>query len=84
MELRYHQIRRGEEWLFCFKREEKKIEKYNHEVLLDGLKPFLIPLVFEHFGRWGQSGELFLDELAKKSRTIGGAKNGAEFQTDWR
>ena len=37
------------------KRKEKKIEKYNLEVLLDGSKPFLIPLVFEHFGRWGQS-----------------------------
>ena len=66
------------------KREEKKIEKYNHEVVLDGPKPFLIALVFEHFGRWGQSGELFLGELAKKSRTIGGAKNRAEFRMDWR
>ena len=33
--------------------------------------------MFEHFGRWGQSGELLLDELAKKSRTKGGPKNGA-------
>ena len=43
--------------------------------------------MFEHFGTGpGQSAELLLDELAKKSRTIGGdrAKNGAEFPMDWR
>ena len=43
--------------------------------------------MFAHFGSGpGQSAELLLDELAKKSRTIGGdrAKNGAEFRMDWR
>ena len=47
IELGYHQTSRGDEWLSCLKREEKKIEKYNHEVLLDidGSKPFLISLV---------------------------------------
>ena len=71
-----HQTSRGEDCYAASKREEKKIEKYNHEVLPDCSKPFLIPAL-KHFGRWGQSGELFLDELAKKSRTT--AKNGAEF-----
>ena len=38
-----------------------------------------IPLVFEHFVRWGQSAELFLDELAKKSRTMEGPRTEKSF-----
>ena len=44
----------------ALKREGKKMEKYGHEVLLCGSKPDLIPLVFEHFGHWGKSVELFI------------------------
>ena len=45
-------IRRAGEKNGCAasKREEKKLEKYNHEVLLDGSKPFLIPLCLSTLG----------------------------------
>ena len=47
------------------------MEKYGHEVLLCGSKPDLIPLVFEHFGHWGKSAELFLQKLAEKPKSVG-------------
>ena len=68
----------------ALKREGKKMEKYGHEVLLCGSKPDLIPLVFEHFGHWGKSAELFLQKLAEKSKSVGDAKSAAKFTTDWR
>ena len=29
--------------------------------------PKFVPLVFEHFGNWGNEADKFLDELSKKS-----------------
>ena len=52
-------------------------------VCLSVCLPDLIPLVFEHFGHWGKSAELFLQKLADKSKSVGDAKS-AEFITDWR
>ena len=60
------------------------MEKYGHEVLLCGSNPDLIPIVFEQFGHWGKSAELFLQKLAEKSKSVGDAKSAAEFITDWR
>ena len=39
------------------KRKEKKIEKYSKERHTGRDSPCLIPLVFKHFERWGNSGE---------------------------
>ena len=66
------------------KREARKEVKYRKESLPDGSKPFVTPLVFEHFGRWGPKAEEFLNELAKKSKDMLGRKNEAAFRSYWR
>ena len=38
-----------------------------------------VPLVFEHFGRWGEKAEGFLKELAKESTDEDGHPNTCEF-----
>ena len=43
-----------EEGVGAMKREEKKEAKYNSELLPEGSCPLVIPLVFKHFGRWGE------------------------------
>ena len=45
-----------EEGVAAMKREEKKEEKYNFELLPERSCPLVIPLVFQHFGRWGEQG----------------------------
>ncbi|XP_062498865.1 uncharacterized protein LOC134176197 [Corticium candelabrum] len=66
------------------KREARTEVKYRKESLPDGSKPFVTPLVFEHFGRWGPKAEEFLNELAKKSKDMLGRKNEAAFRSYWR
>ena len=66
------------------KREEKKIEKYSKERHTGGGSPCLIPLVFEHFGRWGNSREKFLHQISLRSRGEDGKLNLIEFKTYWR
>ena len=46
------------------------MEKHEQEVLLSDRTPTIIPLVFEHFGRWGELAELFLQELAKRQKLL--------------
>ena len=47
--------------------EKRKEDKYQHERLpADDVMSF-VPLVFEHFSRWGEKAEGFLKELAKES-----------------
>ena len=50
------------------RREERKKAKYAKENLPGGSTVSFIPLVIEHFGRWGEMGKNFLERLAKKSR----------------
>ena len=59
------------------------MEKSEQEVFLSGSTPTIIPLVFEHFGHWGKSAELFLQELANNTKAIGDTKTTVEFLTDW-
>ena len=73
-----------EDGVAALKREEKKIEKYQQEARPGGSAPNLIPLVFEHFGRWGSEAEKFLNKLSKRSRNEEGKLNASEFKTYWR
>ena len=41
------------------KREEQKDEKYQHELHLTTSTSSFVPLVMEHFGRWGVKAEAF-------------------------
>ena len=44
----------------------------------------MIPLVFEHFGTWGEKANNFLKTLSKRSIADNGGKNPSEFMTYWR
>ena len=44
----------------------------------------VVPLVVEHFGRWGKKAEAYLDDLSKRSRDGFGRLNRAEFKDYWR
>ena len=44
----------------------------------------LLPLVLEHFGRWGKDVEDFLSKLALQSRDTREKKNVTEFKALWR
>ena len=43
-----------------------------------------VPLVFEHFGRWGEKVLKYLDDLSHISRDKSGQKNPANFKLFWR
>ena len=58
-------------------------EKYNKERHTGGGSLCLIPLVFEHFGRWWNSGEKFLHQISLRSRDEDGKLNSIEDKTYW-
>ena len=49
-----------------------------------GYTPTLIPLVFEHFGGWGEEASTFLNKLSKLYRDEEGRNNPSDFKTHWR
>ncbi|XP_062516545.1 uncharacterized protein LOC134191918 [Corticium candelabrum] len=51
------------------RREERKVEKYQSKVLPGGLCLKFVPLVMEHFGRWGRQAQSFLSQLPQLSKT---------------
>ena len=66
------------------KRDEKKEAKCNSELLPEGSCPLVIPLVFEHFGRWGKQAVRYLNKLAKSARDDERRRNETDFKTKWR
>ena len=64
--------------------EVKKSEKYARERNVWGLPSNCIPLVFEHFGRWGSEAAQFLHRLSLQSIDEDGRKNSRDFKTFWR
>ena len=65
-------------------REKEKIEKYARFRHPGGFTPEVIPLVFEHFGKWGSGAIDFLKSLGDRSTDDFGRKNKAEFMSYWR
>ena len=67
-------------------REKRKRKKYAKLALFCGgtTSPTLVSLVFEHFGRWGQEAERYLNTLASRARDCEGKKNHSEFVCYWR
>ena len=43
-----------------------------------------VPLVLEHFGRWGQQAEMYLQHLSSRSTDAYGTTNASSFKTHWR
>ena len=67
-------------------REEKKTNKYTEEILPGGTSSKCIPLVFEHFGRWGLQADAFLHTLSKQCSRIeeDPFRSAEQFKTFWR
>ena len=66
------------------RREERKEAKYSKLYSSTGEKSSVVPLVFEHFGRWGEKAETYLSSLASRSRDEAGRKNVSDFKCYWR
>ena len=66
------------------RRAMRKKSKYEALSVQDGTTPNLVPLVFEHFGFWGQETDNFLNSPSKKSRNSEGRSTEADFRTRWR
>jgi hypothetical protein len=66
------------------RQEDNKVKKYSQLNLPGGDHPNFIPLVFEHFGKWGREAEEYLRVLAKRSKALDNKSNYVEFLTFWR
>ena len=68
----------------AMRREQIKENKYAQERLPGGYSATVEPLVFEHFGRWGEKASEYLRVLSTLWRDDNGRSNIAEFKTHWR
>ena len=73
-----------EDGVAAAKREQEKIQKYANELDIWGNPSSCIPIVFEHFGRWGKQANQFLHQLSLQSVNEDGSPNRHEFKTFWR
>ncbi|XP_062504332.1 uncharacterized protein LOC134181136 [Corticium candelabrum] len=66
------------------RREDRKTKKYS-ELKLAGMSSMrFVPLVMEHFGRWGEEATKYLQELSRRSCDDAGNNNCNEFMCFWR
>eukprot|EP00118_Oscarella_pearsei_P021720 m.246190 g.246190 ORF g.246190 m.246190 type:complete len:164 (+) comp40260_c0_seq1:1697-2188(+) len=65
-------------------REDRKCELYKKNHPVDGSRLDFVPLVFEHFGRWGKQAEDFLVKLGWRVKSGAGGKVMNEFLCFWR
>eukprot|EP00118_Oscarella_pearsei_P022296 m.255021 g.255021 ORF g.255021 m.255021 type:complete len:257 (+) comp40390_c0_seq2:157-927(+) len=65
-------------------RDAKKRDKYQSNRRPAGVNATFIPLVFEHFGRWGDGAEKFLGKLGSAVEIAEGKTKKAEFLCYWR
>ena len=66
------------------RREKVKHTKYDSQLLPGGYTPTAIPLVFEHYGRWGDEAQQFLKTPSLMSYDEDGHQNASNFTTYWR
>ena len=66
------------------RREQIKKNKYAQERLPGGYSPTVVPLVFKHFGRWGEKASEYLRVISALWRNGNGRSNIAKFKTHWR
>ena len=62
------------------RREKIKHTKYDSQLLPGGYAPTAIPLVFEHYGRWGDEAQQFLKTLSLMSYDEDGHQNASNLQ----
>ena len=65
-------------------REEKKISKYESYQRSSGLTSTFIPIVAEHFGRWGKLAQNFLQSLGRFDERSEGRSKKHVFLCYWR
>ena len=65
-------------------REEKKMKKYSEELVPGGYVSRCVPLVIEHFGRWGMKAENFLQHLSQQSANPEANFIASVFMSYWR
>ena len=63
------------------RRQKIKHTKYDSQLLPGGFAPTVIPLVFEHYGRWGDEAQQFLKTLSLMSYDEDGHQNASNFTT---
>ena len=66
------------------RREERKKARYAKDTYPGGMSVQVVPLVMEHFGRWGKQAEAYFDQLSKRSRDECGKPDRAKFKDYWR
>ena len=70
-----------EDGVAAARRQQEKSRKYAEMVDVWGTPSTCVPLVFEHFGRWGEQAHQFLDQLSLQSVDEDGRENSKEFET---
>ena len=70
--------------LLLQERESLKRNKYHQQCLPEGEHFRFVPLVLEHFGRWGVQAETYLDELSRRAFDCYGGNARAAFKSSWR
>ena len=62
------------------------MNKYAGEILSGGTSSKCVPLVFEHFGRWGLQADIFLHRLSKQCNFTNEDPfcNAVQFKSFWR
>ena len=65
-------------------RENLKRNKYDEQCLPGGEHFRFLPLVLEHFGRWGVQAKSYLDELSRRALDCYGRNARVAFKSSWR
>ena len=66
------------------KKRGEKINKYSNQQHPGSCKATFIPMIFEHFGCWGEKADNYLNQLAKRSRDVESGLSEAQFRGQWR
>ena len=66
------------------RRENLKIKKYDQELLPGSFRPTFVPIVFKHFGCWGEKAGDYLKKLSQLSRDEDRKPTASTFKTYWR
>ena len=63
---------------------KEKIKKWSEELVPGGYVSRCVPLVIEHFGRWGTKADNFLQHLSQQSANPEANFNASMFMSYWR
>ena len=64
--------------------QKERRKKYSNQQHPGSCKATFIPLIFEHFGCWGEMADNYLNQLTKRSRDVESGLSEAQFRGQWR